>query len=80
MVSAPIGERNQALFLASISLGQLVGGGLLDETDALEVLDDAARSQTQVPGDGYDQRQATATIRSGFERGVREPRQVKPRP
>lgn len=80
VVSAPIGERNQTLFLASIALGQLVGGGLLDETDALEVLDAAARSQIQVPGDGYDQRQATATIRSGFERGVREPRQVTPRP
>lgn len=79
VVSAQIGGRNHALFLASIALGQLVGADLLAESEALDVLHEAARSQAEVPGDGYDERQATATIRSGFDRGVQEPRQVRNR-
>ncbi len=79
VVSAEVGGRNHALFLASIALGQLVGADLLSESEALDVLHDAARSQAEAPGDGYDERQAEATIRSGFDRGVREPRQVRSR-
>lgn len=79
VVSAEVGGRNQALFLASISLGQLVGADLLSADEALDVLGEAARSQAEVPGDGYDERQATATIRSGFDRGQREPRQIRSR-
>lgn len=79
VVSAEVGQRNHALFLASIALGQLVGANLLSESEAFDVLRGAARSQAEVPGDGYDERQATATIRSGFDRGVREPRQVRTR-
>jgi len=77
--SAEVGRRNHALFLASIALGQLVGANLLSASEAFDVLHGAARSQAEVPGDGFDERQATATIRSGFDRGVREPRQVRTR-
>ena len=77
MVSAEVGGRNHALFLASIALGQLVGADLLTDSDALEVLRAAARSQAQAPGEDYDQRQVEATIRSGFDRGLREPRQLR---
>lgn len=80
VVSAAVGGRNHALFLASIALGQLVGADLFSESEALDVLREAARSQAEAPGDGYNERQATATIRSGFDRGLREPRQVKSRP
>ncbi len=79
VVSAEVGWRNRYLFLASFALGQLVGAELLSESEAFEVLDEAARSQTEVPGDGYDKGQATATIRSGLDRGVRKPRQVRTR-
>ncbi len=74
IVSAPIGSRNQALFLGSIAFGQLVAGDHLDHDEALAILEDAARNQIQEPGDCYDSRQAAATIRSGFDRGLREPR------
>ncbi len=77
VVSAEVGGRNHALFLASIALGQLVGADLLTDSDALEVLRAAARSQAQAPGEDYDQRQVEATIRSGFDRGLREPRQLR---
>lgn len=76
VVTAAVGQRNLTLFLASIALGQLVGGQLLDESEAIEILRHAARSQAELPGDGFDQRQADATIRSGLARGVSEPRQV----
>lgn len=74
IVSAPIGSRNQALFLGAIALGQLVAGNHLDHEEALAILDAAARDQIQEPGNGYDARQAAGTIRSGFDRGLREPR------
>jgi hypothetical protein len=79
IVGAPVGQRNQTLFLASIALGQLVGGGMLDEDQATAALHRAARSQHEVPGDGYDRRQATATIRSGIDRGRRRPRTLRRR-
>lgn len=74
IVSAQIGSRNRALFLGAIALGQLVAGQHLDHDEALAILDEASRNQIQEPGEGHDSRQAAATIRSGFDRGLREPR------
>lgn len=78
ILDAPIGQRNNALFLAAIALGQLVGGGHLDEHHALDVLHHAARRQTRHHTEGFDARQSVATIQSGFRRGLSEPRQLQP--
>lgn len=66
------GNRNHTLLLASIALGQLVGARLLDQTSAEQTLWDAC--QHHIGAGAYTPNQATATIASGINRGIREPR------
>lgn len=77
IVSAPISTRNDTLFRSSVSLGRLVGAGLLDEAVAFEALQEAARNQVEVPGDGYGPSQARATIDSGLGWGRDHPRPLR---
>ncbi len=68
------GQRNNSLFQAAIAFGQLVAGGLLDESEARDILDDCANGH--VAAGAYDVRQARKTIESGLGRGLREPRVI----
>lgn len=64
------GERNSALYLASIALGQLVAGG---EMGAGEVTDWLAAAALQT---GQSEREARRTIASGLRAGAKRPRTV----
>jgi len=68
------GERNDALNKAAFSLGTLIGGGYLDRTEVEEALRGAARAV------GLEPRETEATIRSGIESGIKEPRVIPDKP
>jgi putative DNA primase/helicase len=68
--AAANGERNDRLNRAAYSIGQLVGAGRLDRDQAESELLDAALAV------GLPEYEARRTIRSGFEAGVKEPRDV----
>jgi hypothetical protein len=72
--TAPAGQRNACLYVASIALGQLVAGGALAEHDARAHLLDAARRHLAVGA--YSHRQAEQTITSGLRAGARRPRRI----
>ena len=73
--AAPEGQRNHTLFTASIAIGQLVGAHVLDQTEAEQVLLDAAQAHTSIGA--YSNSQARQTIASGLRRGINEPRQIE---
>ncbi|MFJ9839297.1 bifunctional DNA primase/polymerase [Kitasatospora sp. NPDC101155] len=64
------GQRNRALYLASVALGQLVAGG---ELSAFEV---AERLVSTALAKGLAEREARATVASGFRAGAKRPRTV----
>lgn len=64
------GQHNNALYIASVALGQLVAGGELDEHDVNEWLLAAALSVGQGEGE------ARRTIASGLRAGANRPRRV----
>jgi len=64
------GEHNNALYLASVALGQLVKGGELDEGEVTAWL---AAAAVQV---GQGAREAQRTIASGLRAGAQRPRKV----
>lgn len=64
------GDRNNTLNRAAFSLGQLVGAGLLTESEVVSALTSAALAR------GLGGRETEQTIRSGLESGKAEPRQV----
>ena len=69
----PEGARNDTLNRAAFSLGQLVGAGHIERARAEgELVATAALI-------GLGEREAEATIRSGIEAGMKEPRQIRPR-
>lgn len=74
VVDAPEGARNHTLNRAAFSLGQLVAGGVLDETEVVEVLTMAARQA------GLDGVEIGRTIASGLAGGATTPRGVPERP
>ncbi|MFD7489052.1 hypothetical protein [Streptomyces mirabilis] len=63
-------QHNNALYIASVALGQLVAGGELAEADVTGWLLTAA---LQV---GQGEREACRTIASGLRAGARRPRTV----
>ncbi|WEO95302.1 bifunctional DNA primase/polymerase [Streptomyces sp. FXJ1.172] len=63
-------EHNNALYHASVALGQLVAGGELDAQAVTEKLTEAALSV------GQGEREARRTIASGLRAGANRPRQV----
>jgi len=70
VTSAAAGERNRALYIASVALGQLVAGGALAEDDAQSVLEQAGVDA------GLRTAEAYRTVRSGLTAGSKRPRTV----
>lgn len=68
ILSASEGGRNNALNKAAFNLGQLVAGGMLDESEVVSGLLDAASSS------GLKDSEAKATINSGLGAGKQRPR------
>jgi len=64
------GVRNDQLFQTAASLGELVGGGYLNRGELERELLGVA---LQI---GLGEREATATIQSGLETGIKQPRQI----
>lgn len=71
---APGSGRNQRLFIAAAKLGELVGGGLLGRDQAEQALERAAEACGLLQEDGLGA--VRASIRSGLERGVLNPREI----
>ena len=67
------GGRNEALNRAAYSLGQIVGGGYLQETEVVSALRNAALACGLVKEDGWPS--VNATIRSGLTSGRLKPRE-----
>ncbi len=72
LARATEGTRNTQLNLSAFQLGQLVGAGLLDRSEVESRLMDAARAT------GLEAPEIAATIKSGIEAGMREPRTIPP--
>src|SRR5262249_34384873 len=73
------GTRNSTLNKAAFNLGQLIGGGALDEQEVRDRLFEAAETCRLVADDGAPQ--AWATIDSGITAGKQQPRtRPQPRP
>jgi hypothetical protein len=75
VTNAAPGTRNQALFIASCALGQLIAGGALAENDARTALEHAA--EEHVTTGAYSTRQRDNTINSGFLAGHSRPRTLR---
>lgn len=67
VLNAGPGKRNSTLNEASFTVGGLIGGGLLDEREAICALYDAARYIR------LDDHESRATIKSGIEGGLKMP-------
>ena len=65
------GRRNDQLFVSARNIGQIVGDGKLPEGIVVAALLRAA------VGNGLGEREALATIRSGMEKGIAEPRSLQ---
>ena len=68
------GTRNDTLNKAAFNLGQFVGGGHLDRA---RIESDLTAVAAMI---GLGEGEAAATIRSGIEAGMKEPRTIQPRP
>ena len=68
--AALVGSRNDTLNNAALALGELVGAGVLSETEAEAALLSAALAC------GLDESSALATIHSGMTKGKSQPRQI----
>lgn len=74
VAQASTGARRNTLLRASGRLGQLVGGGELDEHTARTALHAAAGGH--IGHDGFTAREAETTIRDGLAWGIERPRHV----
>ncbi len=70
VASAPQGQRNRSLYLASVALGQLVAGGALTTQEVTALLEHAAYTA------GLGPHETLRTIASGLRAGARRPRSV----
>jgi len=70
LAGTPEGSRNARLNQAAFALGQLVGAGVLDRGQVEAALSGAAA------GIGLGDVEARATIRSGLDSGIKEPRSL----
>lgn len=73
LLSAPQGTRNEILNKVAFSLGQIIGGGYLDEQDIRQRLHGAAI------GIGLEEGEALATIESGVSAGKQNARHPQER-
>lgn len=67
---APEGQRNDALNRGAFAMGQLVAGGALASSDAIDALEMAGNRA------GLPDEEIFATIRSGFQKGYAQPRSL----
>ncbi|MGH3876497.1 MAG: bifunctional DNA primase/polymerase [Actinophytocola sp.] len=74
-VRSATSERNWALYLAAVALGQLVAGGSLSEQDVRAELINAAAGHIAADPT-FTERQAHLTITSGLRAGAKRPRRV----
>lgn len=74
VVNAKEGTRNATLFKAAANVGELVARGGISQVEAESALINAALAC------GLEEREAKGTIRSGFEHGKENPRNIKDRP
>lgn len=72
--AAPRGQRHQILLHAALALGNLVGAGVLDHSDAARTLRSAATPHIGV--DGFTEKEAETTIRDGLSYGTKRPRDL----
>ena len=70
LLMAREGERNSCLNRAAFSLGQLVGGGVLDAREVVEALALAAERI------GLEEHEIENTVRSGLTKGMAQPRRL----
>lgn len=70
LTAAREGQRNHALFVAGVALGQLAAGGALTEDDVWAVLEPAGLSI------GLSPREVAHTIANGLRVGARNPRHL----
>lgn len=75
-VTSATSGRNDALYHASVALGQLVAGGALTEQDVTTTLLGAAAVHIAALPQWHTERQARLTIASGLRAGAKRPRQV----
>nr|WP_218902487.1 bifunctional DNA primase/polymerase [Streptomonospora nanhaiensis] len=75
VATAPEGQRNQTLYIAAVSLGQLAAQGLLDAAAVADALQSAAEANTSGPPNSS--REIAATIHSGLTRGLTVPRRTR---
>jgi hypothetical protein len=73
LVRTPEGDRNNALNTSAFRMGQIVGGGHLDEDEAVAALKQAALQM------GLEAREIHPTIKSGLTAGKSEPRHPEKR-
>jgi hypothetical protein len=71
LARSPDGERNDRLNRAAFALGQIVGAGHLDQAEVERALTATAR------GIGLGERETLATVRSGIDAGMADPRGPK---
>jgi len=74
VIDAAEGTRNATLNTAAFNLGQLVGGGYLQEDAIRAQLAEAAAAT------GLTEGEANATITSGLKAGIEQPRRIEARP
>jgi hypothetical protein len=77
VAAAGVGERNNTLFEAALNCGSFVSGGGLDEQQVIEALEAAAEECGLTAEEGSTA--TAATIRSGLDRGMANPRAVPDR-
>jgi hypothetical protein len=65
------GQRNEQLNRSAFAMGQIVGGGHLDRSEVERSLTATAL------GIGLEEREVSATVRSGIEAGIQKPRGPK---
>lgn len=74
LARAQEGTRNEQLNKSAFSLGQLVAGGALNESDVVDKLEIVASAI------GLDEKEIKKTIQSGLKGGAKEPRGVPKEP
>lgn len=73
-LSADCHHRNHSLNTAAFNLAQFVAAGALDEREVRQALYDACQANGHLPDDGANM--VLGTIESGFEGGMRQPRDL----
>jgi hypothetical protein len=77
VASAPKGKRNGQLNISSLKLGHYVGGGVIDQREAVDKMWEGCAANGLLADDGEEACQAT--IESGMMKGISEPKGIPER-